>query len=97
MIRIPPKFGSKLESESEPESESDFNARLAKHYKQRGLDKALLLPRLENLFFLYYHSCDIFLPSGNKIGYKYVGQGYGHYYRDRNNDYDTVGKILAQM
>lgn len=87
-IRILPKYNS---GNPEPERNKPiadiFKELNAKHEYEREH----IQPVLDDLFPLYSDKCIIFISG------KYVGRGYGFYQDNRNEDYDKVGQLLAEI
>ncbi|WP_083623041.1 hypothetical protein [Planktothrix paucivesiculata] len=92
MIRIPPKFGSKAPKPEPDKSKGSVFERLNAKLKW---ERENIQPHLKDLFPLYGHKCTIFLPD-NGI-YYYAGAGYGNYLTERDDDYNKIGEILAQI
>ncbi len=92
MIRIPPKFGSKVSNPEPDKSQGSIFDRLNAKIKW---GREHIEPYLEDLFPLYRHSCIIFLPTENT--YYYTGAGYGNYESNRDDDYTRIGEILAKI
>ena len=92
MLRIPPKFGSKLPPAEPDKSKGKFFDRLNAKMKW---ERENIQPHLKDLFPLYNHDCIIFLPDNGNC--YYVGKGYGNYLTGRDDDYNRIGEILAQI
>lgn len=94
MLRIPPKFGSKLPA-PKPESNKPKGSFFDRLNAKLKWEREQIQPYLGDLFPLYRHSCIIFLPTENT--YYYTGAGYGDYDKRRDDDYSKVGEILAKI
>ncbi|MBD2386010.1 hypothetical protein [Cylindrospermum sp. FACHB-282] len=86
-IKFVKKFGSRLPPE-EPKKISDIFAKLNQEHQDNVKH---IQPHLKDLFGLYDDRCVIF--DGNN----YVGQNGYSFRGGKIEDYDQVGKILAQM
>ncbi|VXD24351.1 hypothetical protein [Planktothrix paucivesiculata] len=92
MIRIPPKFGSKVPKPEPDKSKGSVFERLNAKLKW---ERENIEPHLKDLFPLYRHTCIIFMPTENT--FYYTGAGYGNYENGRDDDYNRIGAILAQI
>lgn len=88
-IRILPKYKS---GNPEPEPNKPVGDILSRLNARLKYERENIQPFLGDLFSLYHHECILFHAG------KYLGRNnaYG-YLSDRNEDYNRVGQILAQM
>ena len=95
-IRIPPKFGFKVQDNQPRVSVSE---RLKAWSKKLDDDRTTIKPHLGELFGLYRHYCTLFLPGDlSEFGVMYYcGDGYGISDENRDEDYERVGQILARI
>ncbi len=79
MIRIPPKFGSKVKSDNKPRLTA--SQRLKAFSEKLDYNQKYIKPNLGKLFQLYRHHCTIFMPGDfSEFGVMYYcGEGYGVY------------------
>ena len=86
-IRIPPKFGFKVEPEKKPRISA--SQRLKAFSETLDYNHKYIKPHIGELFGLYRHYCTIFLPGElSEFGVMYYcGDGYGIYNESRDEDY----------
>ncbi|MFB2891963.1 hypothetical protein ACE1CI_03350 [Aerosakkonemataceae cyanobacterium BLCC-F50] len=87
-IRILPKYNS---GNPEPDRNKPTENSFSRLNAKLKYEREYIQPVLGDLFRLYRHDCIIFISG------KYVGRGYGFYEDNRDEDYEKVGQLLAQI
>ena len=96
-IRIPPKFGFKVESDNH--HRLSVSERLKAWSKKLDDDRTNIKPHLGELFQYYRHDCIIFLPDDNlgRFGVMVYCRNENYYDRNLFDKYHQVGQILVRI